>query len=109
MKLQSALAALLIAPATLLAAQAPPTAKAPPNIVIIISDDHHWTDYGFMRHPHIQTPHVDKLASQSLTFTRYDLPAREPADASPDKPSRNWSLINRINQKNRRPEMPRCL
>src|SRR5262249_39770788 len=27
-------------------------------------------DYGFMGHPHLQTPHLDKLASQSLTFTR---------------------------------------
>jgi hypothetical protein len=39
-----------------------------------------------------------------IDFTRYDLPAREPADLSADKPSRNWSLINRINQKHRRPE-----
>ena len=75
MKLQSVLAALLIAPATLLAAEAPSHAKASPNIVMIISDDHHWTDYGFMRHPHIQTPHLDKLASQSLTFTRGYVPS----------------------------------
>ncbi len=39
-----------------------------------------------------------------LDFTRYDLPAQEPGDATPDEPSRNWSLINRINQKRRRPE-----
>ena len=39
-----------------------------------------------------------------IDFTRYDLPAREPADPTADKPSRNWSLINRINQKHRRPE-----
>jgi len=39
-----------------------------------------------------------------IDFTRYDLPGREPADPSPDHPSRNWSLINRINQKHRRPE-----
>ena len=39
-----------------------------------------------------------------IDFTRYDLPAREPADPSAANPSRNWSLINRINQKNRRPE-----
>ena len=39
-----------------------------------------------------------------IDFTRYDLPAREPADPTPDKPTRNWSLINRINQKHRRPE-----
>lgn len=39
-----------------------------------------------------------------IDFTRYDLPAHEPADASFEQPSHNWSLINRINQKQRRPE-----
>ena len=39
-----------------------------------------------------------------IDFTRYDLPAKEPADPSPYKPTRNWSLVNRINQKHRRPE-----
>ena len=43
-------------------------------------------------------------APKVLDFTRYDLPAKEPEDASSDKPTRNWSLINRINQKRRRPE-----
>ncbi len=46
----------------------------PPNIVLIISDDQSWTDYSFMGHEHIQTPHIDKLASQSLTFTRGYVP-----------------------------------
>lgn len=41
-----------------------------PNIVYIISDDQAWTDYGFMGHPVIQTPHLDSLASQGRTFTR---------------------------------------
>ena len=39
-----------------------------------------------------------------IDFTRYDLPAHEPSDPTPDTPSRNWSLINRINQKHQRPE-----
>lgn len=43
---------------------------APPNIVMIISDDHGWTDYGFMGSPHVHTPHLDRLAAQSLTFRR---------------------------------------
>lgn len=49
---------------------------------------------------------VTQLDSTStvIDFTRYDLPAHEPADASFEHPSRNWSLINRINQKRRRPE-----
>ena len=41
---------------------------------------------------------------QLIDFTRYDLPAHEPPDASPDKPARNWSLMNRINQKGTRPQ-----
>ncbi|MGA0407747.1 MAG: sulfatase, partial [Limisphaerales bacterium] len=35
-----------------------------PNIVLIISDDQAWTDYGFMGQEIIQTPHLDRLASQ---------------------------------------------
>lgn len=43
---------------------------AAPNIVMIISDDHGWTDYGFMGHPEIRTPRIDRLASESLVFPR---------------------------------------
>lgn len=42
----------------------------PPNVVYIISDDQHWADYSFLGHPQIQTPRIDDLAAQSLTFTR---------------------------------------
>lgn len=49
-------------------------ASAPPNIVYIISDDHAWTDYGFMGHPQIETPHLDKLAARSAVFTRGYVP-----------------------------------
>lgn len=41
-----------------------------PNIVVIISDDQGYHDYGFMRHPVIQTTHLDRLAGESLLFTR---------------------------------------
>ncbi len=41
-----------------------------PNIVFIISDDQGWNDYGFMGHPHIDTPRLDQLAAESLTFER---------------------------------------
>ena len=41
-----------------------------PNVILIISDDQTWTDYGFMNHPHVQTPHLDRLASQSLVYER---------------------------------------
>ncbi|MGY8713375.1 MAG: sulfatase-like hydrolase/transferase, partial [Verrucomicrobiia bacterium] len=45
-----------------------------PNIVLILSDDQSYTDYGFMRHPHIETPHLDKLASESTLFRRGYVP-----------------------------------
>ena len=41
-----------------------------PNIVLILSDDQAWTDYGFMGHPDVQTPHLDDLARRSLLFQR---------------------------------------
>jgi arylsulfatase A-like enzyme len=42
----------------------------PPNVVLIIADDQGWGDYGFMGHPDIQTPHLDRLAERSLVFER---------------------------------------
>lgn len=45
-----------------------------PNIVFIISDDHAWTDYGFMGHKQIETPNLDKLAARSATFQRGYVP-----------------------------------
>jgi uncharacterized sulfatase len=50
-------------------------ANAPPNIVLIVSDDQHWRDYSFMGHEHIRTPNIDRLAGQSLVFTRGYVPA----------------------------------
>lgn len=50
-------------------------AERPPNIVMIVSDDHAWTDYSFLGHPQVQTPRLDELASQSLTFTRGYVPS----------------------------------
>ena len=41
-----------------------------PNVLLIISDDQSWGDYSFLGHPHIKTPHLDKLAGESLTYTR---------------------------------------
>ncbi len=48
--------------------------SAPPNIVLIISDDQAWTDYGFMGHPDIKTPNLDRLASESAVFRRGYVP-----------------------------------
>ncbi|MDA0815936.1 MAG: sulfatase [Planctomycetota bacterium] len=45
-----------------------------PNIVMIISDDQAWTDYAFMGHPQIRTPHLDRLAAESVVFERGYVP-----------------------------------
>ena len=49
--------------------------ELPPNVVVIISDDHGWTDYGFMGSPDVRTPALDRLASQSMVYTRGYVPA----------------------------------
>ncbi len=45
-------------------------AQERPNVLLILSDDQAWTDYSFMGHPVIQTPHLDQLAARSATFRR---------------------------------------
>jgi uncharacterized sulfatase len=47
----------------------------PPNILLIISDDQAWSDYGFMGHPEIRTPNLDRLASEGLLFPYGYVPA----------------------------------
>ncbi|HUF61691.1 MAG TPA: sulfatase-like hydrolase/transferase [Verrucomicrobiales bacterium] len=47
---------------------------SPPNVVLIVSDDQAWTDYGFMGHPLIRTPRLDRLAAESLLFTHGYVP-----------------------------------
>jgi uncharacterized sulfatase len=59
--------------AALLTAASLPAAA--PNIVMIVGDDQGWTDYGFMRHPHIKTPHLDRLAKEGLVFERGYVPS----------------------------------
>lgn len=51
-----------------------------------------------LRDWHMKTP------IKVIDFTRYDLKAQEPADPTPEKPVKDWSLINVINQKGLRPQ-----
>lgn len=68
--------ALLIAVVALACGASSAQSASPrPNIVMIVSDDHAWTDYAFMGHPHVQTPNIDRLAAESLTFTRGYVPS----------------------------------
>lgn len=73
MRAQVQLACLIVAAVTGVAWS---TAKAaPPNVVIVLSDDQAWTDYGFTGHKQIRTPHLDRLAKESLCFTRGYVPS----------------------------------
>ncbi|MGK0220583.1 MAG: arylsulfatase A-like enzyme [Planctomycetota bacterium] len=57
-----------------LGASAAAQESSPPNVVLLISDDQSWGDYGFMGSPEIRTPHLDKLAQESLVFPRGYVP-----------------------------------
>lgn len=48
--------------------------KRPPNVVMIVSDDQGWPDFGFMGHPLIRTPRIDRLARDSAIFTKGYVP-----------------------------------
>ena len=41
------------------------------NIVIILSDDHGYGDLSVQGGPNIHTPHIDRIASQGIRFTRF--------------------------------------
>ncbi|MCI0703739.1 MAG: sulfatase [Planctomycetia bacterium] len=52
-----------------------PLQAAPPNVLLIVGDDQGWTDYGFMGHKQIKTPHLDKLAREGIVFKRGYVPS----------------------------------
>jgi len=64
------LAGILAGSGSILASRFGNGRETPPNIALIISDDQGWGDYGFMGHEAIRTPRLDRLASESLVFTR---------------------------------------
>jgi arylsulfatase A-like enzyme len=52
-----------------------PGGRPRPNVVLIVSDDQHWGDYAFMGHPHLRTPHLDRLARESLLYRHGYVPS----------------------------------
>jgi len=46
----------------------------PPNILLILSDDHAWNDYSFMGHDIVETPNLDSLANEGVTFRKGYVP-----------------------------------
>lgn len=54
--------------------------STPPNVILIISDDHGFPDYGFMGSKLAQTPNLDRMARESLLYTRgYVMPVCSPS------------------------------
>jgi uncharacterized sulfatase len=58
----------LLTAATVLLVSSTLGAVRPPNVLLIISDDQGWTDFGFIGHEVVKTPHLDRLAAQSVLF-----------------------------------------
>ena len=60
-----------------------PDARHRPNIILIMTDDQGWAQLGFRGDDVLQTPNLDRLASESVEFTRfYVSPVCAPTRAS---------------------------
>lgn len=58
-------------------------AETRPNVILILSDDQGFSDYGFMGHKVVRTPNIDRMASESLLYTRgYVMPVCSPSLAT---------------------------
>ena len=63
------LCGLILTLATALSAE--PGARNAPNLLLIMTDDQGYWDLASSGNPHIDTPHLDKLAADGVRFTRY--------------------------------------
>jgi arylsulfatase A-like enzyme len=66
------------------AAKPPVVNSSKPNFILIMCDDLGWGDVGFNGGKHIRTPHLDKMAANSLKLTRFyaQAPVCSPTRAS---------------------------
>lgn len=64
-----------------------------PNIIVILADDAGYADFGFMGSRDIETPHLDRLASEGTIFTDAHV------SASVCSPSRAGLLTGRYQQR----------
>ncbi len=39
-----------------------------PNILFVLLDDLRWDTLGYAGHPHVQTPHIDRIANEGVNF-----------------------------------------
>lgn len=57
-----------------------------PNIIIVYCDDLGYGDLSITGHPHIKTPHIDRMAMEGIRFTNY-------YSASPASTASRYSLL----------------
>ncbi len=50
-------------------ASGPITEGTRPNVVVIVVDDLRWDEFGAAGHPYLETPNIDRLASEGALFT----------------------------------------
>ena len=71
---------------TTIASATPAPAASPgarPNVVLIMTDDQGYGDFSCFGNPHVKTPHIDRLATESTRFTQYhNCPVCTPTRAS---------------------------
>lgn len=44
---------------------------APPNVVVFLADDAGWGDYSFSGNTQLQTPNIDSIAKEGISFDRF--------------------------------------
>lgn len=50
---------------------APPVVGTTPNVIIILADDLGYGDLGYQGHPTIQSPNIDKMATNGMKFSQF--------------------------------------
>ena len=48
---------------------APPGEGRRPNIILVVVDDLRWDELGVAGHPYVETPNIDRLAEEGITFS----------------------------------------
>jgi len=46
-------------------------ASAATNVILCMTDDQGWGDTGYNGHPHLKTPHLDRMSREGVTFSRF--------------------------------------
>lgn len=83
MKLTSLISMLCLSLATICPTLAAQPLQKSPNVVFVITDDQGYGDLGFTGNPIIKTPHLDKLAAESVWLEDFHVaPSCSPTRAS---------------------------